>query len=84
MTRLRANATSHLVRIRYVSVRDMRIVRGRPHRFTLEWVLDEQPTPGWIDRFQSAIVAMVGPERPVSRAYGLPIVLQEARMLGGG
>jgi hypothetical protein len=59
----------------------MRIVRVRPHRFTLEWVLDEQPTSGWIDRFQSAIVAMVGPERPVSRSYGVPIVLQEAKIL---
>jgi hypothetical protein len=81
MTRVKATATSRLVPIRYVSVRDMRIVRVRPHRFTLEWVLDEQPTSGWIDRFQSAIEAMVGPERPVSRAYGLPIVLQEAKIL---
>jgi len=81
MTRVKATATSHLVPIRYVSVRDMRIVRVRPHRFTLDWVLDEQPTSGWVDRFQSAIEAMVGPERPVSGAYGLPIVLQEAKIL---
>jgi hypothetical protein len=81
MTRAKATATSHLLPIRYVSVLDMRVVRVRPHRFTLEWVLDEQPTSGWIDRFQSAIVAMVGPDRPVSRAYGLPIVLQEAKIL---
>jgi hypothetical protein len=81
MTRVKATTTSHLVPIRYVSVLDMRIVRVRPRRFTLEWVLDEQPTSAWIDRFQSAIVAMVGPDRPVSRAYGLPIVLQEARIL---
>ncbi len=81
MTRVKTTATSRLVPIRYVTVRDMRIVRVRPHRFTLEWVLDEQPTSGWVDRFQSAIEAMVGQERPVSRAYGLPIVLQEAKIL---
>jgi hypothetical protein len=81
MTRVKATTTSHLVPIRYVSVRDMRIVRVRPHRLTLEWVLDEQPTSGWIDRFQSAIEAMVGPERRGSRAYGLPIVLEEAKIL---
>ena len=81
MTRVKAAVTSRLVPIRYISVRDMRMVRVRPHRFTLEWVLDEQPTSGWIERFQSAIVAMVGPERRVSRACGLPIVLQEAKIL---
>jgi len=53
------------------------VVDKRFHRVTVEWSLNGQPVPEWIEAFNRAVLAAGGFHRHVPSAYGRPMVMHD-------
>jgi hypothetical protein len=63
-----------------ITVVDTRLVGSRSHRISIEWVLNERPSPAWIAAFNAA-VAEQQRGNTVESAYGRPLVMLDRTIL---
>src|ERR1700728_923117 len=64
-----------------VVVVHVEVVAKRFHRITVEWGLNDQPPPEWIEAFGRAVVDGGGFLWHVPSAYGQPMVMSDATIV---